>query len=239
MLDLHTPPEAAHTWKDFLIHIVTNVIGLLSAVALEQTVEFFHHRHEVAETRAALHEEMQKNIVLFHQNVEGHSMTMRTCITICAYSSTCATIQEHRTTNSREFFIGLFSQDSRIKRPGLPRSIPTCSRLFRAPKSERPRIAMKSSTTRGRRISQLSPRSRNAHVIMQTRPTFPHSYLAPLPTKLGSSSKPWRSAVYGLTAVRCGTAARLQTRTQLVAKAALPDCWSCHKARSGNHPAPS
>ena len=54
MLEVHAPHASVHTWKDFLIHIVTIVIGLLIAVALEQTVEFFHHRHEVAETRAAL-----------------------------------------------------------------------------------------------------------------------------------------------------------------------------------------
>jgi hypothetical protein len=76
MLDVHAPHESVHTWKDFLIHIATIVIGLLIAIALEQTVEFFHHRHEVAETRAALHEEMQNNIAFFHQNVEGHIMTM-------------------------------------------------------------------------------------------------------------------------------------------------------------------
>jgi hypothetical protein len=76
MLDVHAPHEAVHTWKDFFIHIATIVIGLLIAVALEQSVEFFHHRHEVAETRAALHEEMQNNIVSFHLNVEGHVMTM-------------------------------------------------------------------------------------------------------------------------------------------------------------------
>jgi hypothetical protein len=76
MLDVHAPHEAVRTWKDFLIHIATIVIGLLIAVALEQTVEFFHQRYEVAETRAALHEEMQNNIALFHQNVEGHIMTM-------------------------------------------------------------------------------------------------------------------------------------------------------------------
>jgi len=76
MLDVHAPHEAVRTWKDFLIHIATIVIGLLIAVALEQTVEFFHHRQEVTETRAALHEEMQNNIALFHRNVEGHIMTM-------------------------------------------------------------------------------------------------------------------------------------------------------------------
>jgi hypothetical protein len=76
VLDVHAPHEAAHSWRDFFIHIATIVIGLLIAVALEQTVEFFHHRHEVAETRAALRDEMQKNIALFHDNVEGHIMDM-------------------------------------------------------------------------------------------------------------------------------------------------------------------
>ncbi len=60
MLDVHAPHEAVHTWKGFFIHIANIFIGLLIAIALEQTVEFFHHHHEVAETRVALHEEMQK-----------------------------------------------------------------------------------------------------------------------------------------------------------------------------------
>jgi hypothetical protein len=76
MLDVHAPHDAVRTWKDFFIHIAAIAVGLLIAIGLEQTVEFFHHRHEVAETRAALHEEMQNNIALFHQNVEGHIMTM-------------------------------------------------------------------------------------------------------------------------------------------------------------------
>jgi hypothetical protein len=45
MLDVHAPHETIHTWKSFLIHIATIVIGLFIAVGLEQTVEFFHHRH--------------------------------------------------------------------------------------------------------------------------------------------------------------------------------------------------
>ena len=39
MLDVHPPHEAAHTWKDFFIHIATIVVGLLIAVSFEQTVE--------------------------------------------------------------------------------------------------------------------------------------------------------------------------------------------------------
>jgi hypothetical protein len=46
MLDLHLPHQAAHSWKDFLVHIATICVGLLIAVALEQTVEAVHHHHQ-------------------------------------------------------------------------------------------------------------------------------------------------------------------------------------------------
>ena len=65
MLDVHPPHEAAHSWKDFFIHIITIVIGLLIAIGLEQTVEFIHHRHEVQETRKALAEEHEENRKFF------------------------------------------------------------------------------------------------------------------------------------------------------------------------------
>jgi len=35
MLDVHPPHEAAHTWKDFFIHIATIVVGLLIAIGGE------------------------------------------------------------------------------------------------------------------------------------------------------------------------------------------------------------
>ena len=61
MLDVHPPDKSTHTWKDFFIHIATIVIGLLIAIGLEQTVEYFHHRHEVAETREALRRGKEEN----------------------------------------------------------------------------------------------------------------------------------------------------------------------------------
>jgi hypothetical protein len=76
MLDVHPPHQPTHTWKDFGIHIATIVIGLLIAIGLEQAVESFHHRHQVGDTRAALRDEKQENIGLYHQNVEYHIMTM-------------------------------------------------------------------------------------------------------------------------------------------------------------------
>jgi hypothetical protein len=65
MLDVHAPNEAVHSWKSFFVHIATIVIGLLIAVGLEQTVEFFHHRQQVAEIRRTLAEERRINEVIF------------------------------------------------------------------------------------------------------------------------------------------------------------------------------
>ena len=61
MLDVHPPEHAAHSWRDFFIHIATIVVGLLIAVGLEQTVEYVHRRHEVNDTRAALAQERAEN----------------------------------------------------------------------------------------------------------------------------------------------------------------------------------
>jgi hypothetical protein len=76
MLDVHAPHEAIDTRKGFVLHIATITIGLLIAIGLEQTVEFFHHRSVVRETRAALAEEKQENIRLFHENITKHVMMM-------------------------------------------------------------------------------------------------------------------------------------------------------------------
>jgi hypothetical protein len=51
MLEVHPPQHAAHSWRDFFIHIATIVIGLLIAIGLEQTVEHFHQRHQLQELR--------------------------------------------------------------------------------------------------------------------------------------------------------------------------------------------
>ena len=61
MLDVHPPHEAAHTWKDFVIHIVTIVVGLIIAVGLEQTVEVIHRHDELRDVRKALAREREAN----------------------------------------------------------------------------------------------------------------------------------------------------------------------------------
>jgi len=54
MLDVHPAHHAASTWRDFFIHIATIVLGLLIAIGLEQTVEYFHHQHQLRELRQGL-----------------------------------------------------------------------------------------------------------------------------------------------------------------------------------------
>ncbi len=61
MLDVHPPHHAANTLRDFLIHIVTIVIGLLIAIGLEQGVEMLHERHSIRESHDALQREYEEN----------------------------------------------------------------------------------------------------------------------------------------------------------------------------------
>jgi hypothetical protein len=61
MLDVHPPHAPTHTWKDFFLHIATIVIGLLIAFGLEQTVEYFHHRHQLHYLEDALEHEVAQN----------------------------------------------------------------------------------------------------------------------------------------------------------------------------------
>ena len=69
MLDVHPAHHAASTWREFFIHIATIVLGLIIAVGLEQTVEYFHHRHQIAETREALRSERELNRKVMQQLV--------------------------------------------------------------------------------------------------------------------------------------------------------------------------
>jgi hypothetical protein len=70
MLDVHPPHEAAHTWKDFFIHIATISVGLLIAVGLEQSVEAVHHAHQRHALEAQLQAEAQRNLDLTQGNLD-------------------------------------------------------------------------------------------------------------------------------------------------------------------------
>jgi hypothetical protein len=55
MLDIHPAHHAATTWREFLIHIATIVLGLLIAVGLEQAVEALHRHHQLNQLHGDLH----------------------------------------------------------------------------------------------------------------------------------------------------------------------------------------
>ena len=67
-MEVHPPEHPIHTWRDFLIHIVTIVIGLLIAIGLEQSVEWFHHRHIVHVARENIAREIDDNRKLAASN---------------------------------------------------------------------------------------------------------------------------------------------------------------------------
>ena len=64
MIDVHAPHGGLHTWKDFWIHLGTITLGLLIAISLEQTVEYFHHLHLRHQLEEDLHAEAEKNITI-------------------------------------------------------------------------------------------------------------------------------------------------------------------------------
>ena len=70
MLDVHVP-HASHTWKDFFIHVGTICVGLLIAISLEQTVEYFHHRHQAHQLAEDLRAETLRNLVIANRDIDG------------------------------------------------------------------------------------------------------------------------------------------------------------------------
>jgi hypothetical protein len=69
MLDIHPAHHAATTWRDFFIHIATIVLGLIIAIGLEQTVEFFHHRHQRNQLQEDLHGEAGQNLQIIARDL--------------------------------------------------------------------------------------------------------------------------------------------------------------------------
>ena len=71
MLEVHPPHENVHTWRQFLIHIAAITIGLLIAIGLEQTVVYFHHRHQLQEARRELTAELEENRRVVAKNLDA------------------------------------------------------------------------------------------------------------------------------------------------------------------------
>src|ERR1700704_1595216 len=76
MIEVHPPHEDVHTWRQFFIHIAAITIGLLIAIGLEQTVVYFHHRHQLHEARSELAVELEANRRVIGINLEATRKTM-------------------------------------------------------------------------------------------------------------------------------------------------------------------
>jgi hypothetical protein len=106
MLDVHPPHHAAHSWRDFFIHIATIVIGLLVAIGLEQTVEHFHHRHLAGEARELLRVEKDKDrrsLDIDIYTTERHQRDLRRDLGILR------TLKTHAQAPNQPFIIRRFS----------------------------------------------------------------------------------------------------------------------------------
>jgi uncharacterized coiled-coil protein SlyX len=71
MLDVHPPHHSPNTWRDFLLHIATIVVGLLIAIGLEQTVEAVHHRHQRHQLQEQILEVMDTDLTLNASDIEN------------------------------------------------------------------------------------------------------------------------------------------------------------------------
>lgn len=70
VIDVHPPHEAAHSWRDILIHLATITIGLFIALSLEGCVEWQHHRHLVHEARENIRTEIMDNQKELHDALD-------------------------------------------------------------------------------------------------------------------------------------------------------------------------
>lgn len=69
-MDVHPPHLPIHTWKDFLLHLLTITIGLFIALTLEASIESIHHRHLVREAHRSLRQEIEANHVRYANNLQ-------------------------------------------------------------------------------------------------------------------------------------------------------------------------
>src|SRR5438105_7627501 len=75
MIEVHPPHENVHTWRQFFIHIAAIAIRLLIAIGLEETVVYFHHRHQLQEARRELAVDLESNRRVLGMNLEAMRKT--------------------------------------------------------------------------------------------------------------------------------------------------------------------
>ena len=68
-MDIHLP-KPFHNWREFAKEYGIIVLGVLTALGLEQAIEAIHHRNEVQEAREALNREMAHNLTSLQQTLD-------------------------------------------------------------------------------------------------------------------------------------------------------------------------
>jgi type II secretory pathway pseudopilin PulG len=68
-------PKVPHSWREFLKEYAIIVLGVLTALALEQAVESVHERRLAHEAQEAIHQEIQANI-----DRTAYRMSQQACI---------------------------------------------------------------------------------------------------------------------------------------------------------------
>ena len=114
-MEVHAPDHPIHTWRDFFIHIATITIGLLIAIGLEQTVEYFHHRHIVREARENIRHELEQNEQQARQNityVQDDARRMRANLDTARALHDRSANQEHKYSMSFQFTWSSYNQSA-------------------------------------------------------------------------------------------------------------------------------
>lgn len=83
-MEIHAPEKPIHSFKDFLVHLLTVTIGILIALSLEGLLEWRHHRELVHEARTNIVAEIRDNwrelsgsLAVAGTNADGHRTVLR------------------------------------------------------------------------------------------------------------------------------------------------------------------
>jgi len=75
-MEIHRP-KAAHSWREFLTEIGTIVLGILIALALEQSIEALRERHLAHEAQEAIDAEMRGDLDLIAERLSRQACIER------------------------------------------------------------------------------------------------------------------------------------------------------------------
>jgi hypothetical protein len=79
MHEAHEPEGPVFTWREIITHISIITVGLLIALGIDQTAEYFHHQHQLAEARQQLADEFKINLFQFKANKDYMKLIIPMC----------------------------------------------------------------------------------------------------------------------------------------------------------------